>query len=61
MARISKAQYKTALLKRYRDLKDALRGSIIASGVDYDDGVLREMRLIVSIARLHGVDLKETE
>lgn len=61
MARITKEQYKTALRKRYRDLKAALRGAIIAGGLDYDSQELLEMKLISRIARLHGLDLKASE
>lgn len=61
MPRITKGQYKQALRARYRDLKDELRGQIIAGGLDYDSEALKEMKLISNIARLHRLDIKEPE
>lgn len=61
--RITLNQYKTALRKRYRDLRESLTmdRNTLNAVVDYDDHRIKEMKIIASIARLHGLDIKERE
>lgn len=61
MARITRDEWKQAARKRYLDLRDGLRDDVKNMDLDVepDNPQLREMRLIVSIARLHGITVKE--
>lgn len=61
MARITKSQYKQALLKRYRDLHEELSTYAVGDSVHFDNKILREMKMIAAIGKLHGVDVKEIE
>lgn len=61
MARITKQQWKQANAKRYRDLHEELSTYAIGASVHFDDKILREMKMIAAIAKLHGVDVKEPE
>lgn len=60
--RIEPAVYKKGLRKRYKDLRDLVHSSRLVgleSNIDHDNNLLREMRMIASIARLHGIEIKE--
>jgi len=58
--RITNAQYKQALKYRYRDLRDLIEAdNSIGTIVHHDNKRLVEMRAIASIAKLHGVQIKD--
>ena len=59
MARITEPKYKQALRARYLDLREELRLRASTNDVIDDSPELREMRLIISIARLNGVDVDD--
>ncbi|KKM97304.1 hypothetical protein LCGC14_1169490 [marine sediment metagenome] len=59
MARITLAQWKSANVKRYKDLRDEVKLLAVVDGIDHDSIRLREMREIARIAKLHGINIKE--
>lgn len=59
MARITLQQYKQALIKRYKDLRDTAKELAVVDGIDHDNQQVREMRAIAAIAKLHGVNVKD--
>lgn len=61
MARITMAQYKTALKKRYMDLLELLSYEQSMGNVEYDSKTLLEIRAIAAIAKLHGVNIRLDE
>ncbi len=59
MPRVTKAEYKETLKKRYLDLRGMVHSDrLMGEAVEYDNKHLREMRILAAIAKLHGVDVK---
>jgi len=59
--RITPQEWKIAARKRYLDLRDDLQADVQNMGekIDADHIYLREMNIILRLAKLHGLTVKE--
>jgi len=57
--RITISDYKQALNKRYKDLRDTVNQLAPIDGIDANSIQLQEMRIIASIAKLHGLKIND--
>ncbi len=59
MARITEAAFRSALRKRYKDIRDELRLLVVVDGIDHDNKRIKQMKSIAALAKQFDDDVKD--